>query len=96
MLSLETIEAENGKIAVEMFKLHSPKLVFMDIDMPILDGIKATESIKDLDPTALVIGLSGRSQGKETKIFDDYREKPFKLADIEALLNKFGVYEDSD
>lgn len=43
------IGAFNGKNAVEMFKLHSPDLILMDLAMPELDGLSATETIRLLD-----------------------------------------------
>ena len=62
---LTITEAENGQIAVDKFKeaLDKPckcenrafQLIYMDIQMPILDGIKATEKIleliKSIDPS---------------------------------------------
>jgi len=38
--------AENGLIAYEMVKKNNYDLVLMDIDMPVLDGIKATKKIR--------------------------------------------------
>ena len=41
-----TLEAENGQQAVELFHLHSPDMVFMDVMMPVMDGYEATRIIK--------------------------------------------------
>jgi CheY-like chemotaxis protein len=45
----------NGKAAVELFDLHRPDLVFLDLMMPEYDGFYALERIRRIDPTAKVI-----------------------------------------
>lgn len=42
----QTIEAENGQLAVELFREGSPGIVFMDVMMPVMDGYEATRIIK--------------------------------------------------
>ena len=38
--------AENGHIALEKFKAGRPGLVFMDVEMPVMDGCTATREIR--------------------------------------------------
>lgn len=48
--------AENGEEAVQLFKTVHPDVVVMDISMPKMDGIHATELIKkEPDPASIVI-----------------------------------------
>lgn len=52
-------EAENGVQVVELARRHQPDVVVMDISMPEMDGIRATEQICDLDgPEIQVVILS--------------------------------------
>ena len=49
-------EAEDGDEAVEAVRRHRPDVVLMDIQMPVLDGIKATKEIIRLGlPTRVLI-----------------------------------------
>ena len=48
--TLET--AENGREAVEMFKKTSFDIVFMDLEMPIMDGYEATRQFRKWEKTA--------------------------------------------
>ncbi len=42
----EVVEAENGQLALEKFKAREFDLVFMDVQMPVLDGHEATRAIR--------------------------------------------------
>ena len=51
----EIHEANDGSIGVKMFKEINPDVTFMDITMPVMDGIQALEAIKKIDNNAIVI-----------------------------------------
>ena len=55
-------EACNGQEAVEQYEIIRPNLVFMDITMPVMDGIAATKVIKDMDPGAVIVMCSAVGQ----------------------------------
>ena len=61
MREMEVEHAENGQIAVDMFKEHPEgyyHVILMDVMMPVLDGLRATETIRDLDrPEAKTIPI---------------------------------------
>ncbi len=56
------IEGANGEEAIALYKEHTPDVVFLDITMPIIDGIEALKAIKELNPSAIVIMVSADRQ----------------------------------
>jgi CheY-like chemotaxis protein len=51
-------EAGNGQEAIDRALEHRPDLIIMDVNMPKLNGVAATKTIKGLLPHTCVIGLS--------------------------------------
>jgi two-component system, NarL family, response regulator NreC len=51
-------EAPNGQVAVELAQELMPDIIVMDIGMPVMNGIEATEQIIENQPGAKVIALS--------------------------------------
>jgi DNA-binding NarL/FixJ family response regulator len=51
--------AANGQEAVELAERLHPTVVLMDISMPLLDGFEATRAIRERDPDACVLMLTG-------------------------------------
>lgn len=87
------VEAEDGQVAVDMYKLHKPDLVFMDIVMPIKSGIEAVKDIKEFDSLARVIMASSTgTQANLRKAIEagayEFIQKPWEQASIENIINK--------
>ena len=87
-------EADNGTLAVQMFRKLRPDVTFLDIYMPEVDGIEAMRQIRAIDPGAIVIVCSGTSQ--QYLISDamrlganGYVMKPFKPKQILEAIQKF-------
>jgi signal transduction histidine kinase/DNA-binding response OmpR family regulator len=88
------LEAVNGKQALDLFKEESPDLVFMDIQMPELNGYNTSEAIRriETDTRVPIIALTaGTVQGEKDKCItagmDDYISKPFVKKTIEDIIN---------
>ena len=58
----EICEVENGAEAIEAYKKFKPDLVFMDVNMPKVDGMEALHSILRFDLNAKIIMISGIEQ----------------------------------
>ncbi len=56
------IEGTNGEEAIALYKEHTPDVVFLDITMPIIDGIGALKAIKEINPEAIVVMVSADRQ----------------------------------
>jgi len=57
--SVETVkEAGNGQELLDLVKEEAPDVILMDLDMPIMDGIEATEKITTKFPSIKIIVLS--------------------------------------
>ncbi|UII28024.1 response regulator transcription factor [Fulvivirga maritima] len=55
---LEVKEAENGKELLDLVKENPPNVILMDLEMPVMDGIEATEKVISRYPDIKVIILS--------------------------------------
>lgn len=61
----EVFEAENGQEAVDLWRLHQPDLVLMDIQMPVKSGDVAIREILRDDPTARILAVTAYRYTRE-------------------------------
>jgi len=86
--------AENGEIALKLFRSNSYHLIILDVMLPKIDGFKVAETIRQVNEDIPIIFLTARSM-TEDKITgltiggDDYIPKPFSM---EELLLKIKVF----
>ncbi|MEO6687007.1 MAG: PAS domain S-box protein, partial [Dyadobacter sp.] len=92
----EIIEAENGLKAVELCKKQLPAIIFMDVQMPEMNGYEATAAIRDLEGenhVPIIALTAGNVKGEKEKCLeagmDDFVTKPFVEDMIWQVLNKF-------
>ena len=107
-LGFELREADNGEEAINIFENWQPHLIWMDIQMPIMDGYQATQHIKAKNAQSqkvVIIALSASTFENENEKAlsagcDDFLRKPFREASIFDLMKKHlgvrYVYEKTD
>ncbi|MBF0430018.1 MAG: PAS domain S-box protein [Fibrobacteria bacterium] len=88
------LHAENGEKAVVLVKEHKVGMVFMDINMPVMNGVEATRLIKQFDSTIPIVAMTSLAMKGDKETFmaagcDDYIAKPTKL---EIVMEKVGKY----
>lgn len=85
--------ASNGKQALELYEQLKPLCVFSDIIMPVMDGLTLLEKLKDIDPGANVVLLTG--YGTEDMVIRalragalNYLKKPVKVEELILITKK--------
>ena len=63
----QIVEAGDGLQGLEMFKEHRPDLTFMDLTMPVMDGVRSLDEIMKFDKDATVIVCTADVQIKSIK-----------------------------
>lgn len=89
----------DGNLAVEKFINEPPDAIFMDIQMPGMDGVEATGKIREWEQMNNVlsripiIAITANTLKSDKELFsaagmDDYLSKPFNLGELIRILNK--------
>lgn len=96
--NLEIFVAKNGLEAVEVYKENDIDLIFMDIQMPKLNGLKATEIIRAMNKDKLnkviIIALTAGTLSTEKQAcfdsgMDDFLTKPIDIHKLRDMYNKY-------
>ncbi len=61
-LPMELFEAGDGLSGIQQFEMNHPDITFMDLTMPVMDGIEALEKIRSMNPEAVVVVASADIQ----------------------------------
>lgn len=87
-------EASNGVEAVDLFEKVKPDGVFMDVEMPDMDGIEAAKLMLDIQPKAMLVFITAHQQympqAFELYAFD-YMVKPFKLERLKQTIERMSA-----
>jgi len=92
------VEAFNGNQAVLLYKEHQPDIIFMDIQMPVMNGYEACTLIREEEEktgthTPIIALTAGAfSSDKEKSLnhgMDAYISKPYKSTDIADIIRSY-------
>jgi len=94
--------AENGRIAVKKIQEKEYDLILMDIRMPVMDGLEATEKIRDFEksnpnrrPVYIVAFTAYAVEGDRERFLaagmDDYIAKPFQPEELIRVIQKYST-----
>ncbi len=91
---INLIEAKNGREAINLFKVEKPELILLDVTMPDMDGLRALEEIKEINPDVKIIMCSSMGQEEIVsecfeKGADDFIMKPFKPERVVQAVSQF-------
>ncbi|HBB92837.1 MAG: hypothetical protein A2X22_03665 [Bacteroidetes bacterium GWF2_49_14] len=108
MLNLEKLGyrvdlAENGEEALSKYRKKEYNLIFMDVQMPVLDGLEATRRLRLMEdetgshnPVYIIAMTANAMKGDREICLDagmnDYISKPFRAEELREILHKWHTY----
>ena len=96
----EAISAENGEQAIEILKSQEIHMVFMDIEMPVMNGIETTLYIRnEMDAPLNAIPIIALTAHNPELFFEDYSDvgfdelvtKPYSVEKIRAKISELAA-----
>ncbi len=93
-LGCQTSLASDGKQAYEKACADNPDLIFMDVQMPVLDGYEATKLLRQFGYSNPIVAVTANAlKGDIDRCLqsgmDDYLAKPFQKKDLQNLIVKW-------
>mgnify|MGYP000932949704 FL=1 len=97
-LGLDVTIVENGQLAVESYEKEEFDLIFLDINMPVMDGITALKLIREIEEKTgkhvPIIALTANSINGDRERYldegmDNYLSKPFDKEKLVSLLEEY-------
>jgi PAS domain S-box-containing protein len=101
-LGYEIETAANGILALDAIKQKHFDIVFMDVQMPELDGLEATKKLRadlTMQKQPVVIAMTAFATPEDRDLcmeagMDDYTPKPITLNDLERMITKWSQFVD--
>jgi CheY-like chemotaxis protein len=96
----EATSAENGEQAIDILRSQDIHMVFMDIEMPVMNGIETTQYIRnEMDAPLNAIPIIALTAHNPDLFFEDYSDvgfdelisKPFSVEKIRAKISEMAA-----
>lgn len=93
-IGFEVDIANDGLEAVDMARKYSYDIVFMDLQMPNMDGFEATQKIREFDTNTPIIALSAAVMQKDKELtskagMNDHLSKPIIKEELQNTISKY-------
>lgn len=93
-LGYDCTVAENGQVAVDLCRERDFSLIFMDMQMPVMDGVTATSIILEEKPDLNIIAMTANvlDEDREKCLSAGMKEfvtKPIKISDFISIITKY-------
>ena len=95
MSGYRVVEAMNGEEAVKLARAESPRLILMDLSLPVIDGLAATRLIRklpDCESTPIIAVSAHDTSDFQSEAMDagcnSYVTKPIDFNELEELIGK--------
>jgi two-component system, cell cycle response regulator DivK len=95
-MGYSVLEASNGQEAVDIASREHPDLILMDLDLPILDGIAATQRIRqqaEMENVPIVAVTAYPMSYSHVKAFakgcNEYMPKPIDMSELAELVDRY-------
>ena len=86
----ESVCAENGAIAIDKVKAFNFDLILMDINMPVCDGVEATETIRAMSIDTPIIAVTSATKDEVIRLknsgFTHISHKPVEFSELLQLI----------
>ena len=96
LYGFQVFEAADGNEALNAVELYHPDLIFMDISMPVMDGLEATRIIRaagDINSRIPIIALTAFDNSYKMKALDagctELIQKPVDFDKLAAIIRKY-------
>lgn len=88
----EVVTAENGEEGLKKWKEYRPDIIIADIDMPVMNGFRMVERIRETDANTPILFASALTSPKDVKIgyklgVNNYIKKPFVPDELDAHIH---------
>lgn len=95
---VEVLNAADGKEAIEVLLNAAPKVMFLDLNMPVMDGYETLEAIIKLDIEVIVIVVSGDIQPLAVQRVTEmgaveFIKKPIKNEELREVLYRHSIFD---